>query len=121
MSESEIMTIIIAFHMSHHRDFKNFYLGLICRYYRNNFPTLLSYTRFLEVMPSVLIPLSSFFTHVKESRLALSSSTQRALKCVISCAYYDIKSSKALRQEGKEQWAGFTVLNFTLLPTTLVI
>ena len=23
MSESEIMTIIIAFHMSHHRDFKN--------------------------------------------------------------------------------------------------
>lgn len=65
MSESEIMTIVIAFHMSHQRDFKNYYLGIIHRYYKNEFPTLLSYTRFLEVMPSVLIPLSSFFTHVK--------------------------------------------------------
>jgi len=65
MSESEIMTIIIAFHMSHQRDFKNFYLGIIRRYHLNDFPTLLSYTRFLEVMPSVLVPLSSFFTHVK--------------------------------------------------------
>jgi hypothetical protein len=27
MSASEIMCIIIAFHMSHHRDFKNFYKG----------------------------------------------------------------------------------------------
>ncbi len=31
MSESEIMTLIIAFHMSHQRDFKNFYLGIIHR------------------------------------------------------------------------------------------
>ena len=61
MSESEIMTIIIAFHMSHQRDFKNFYLGIVRRYYKHDLPTLLSYTRFLEVMPSVLVPLSSFF------------------------------------------------------------
>ncbi|CAH8198979.1 hypothetical protein VAE130_570644 [Vibrio aestuarianus] len=65
MSESEIMTIIIAFHMSHQRDFKNFYLGIVRRHYKSYFPTLLSYTRFLEVMPSVLVPLSSFFSHVK--------------------------------------------------------
>ncbi|MDE1486574.1 IS982 family transposase [Xenorhabdus bovienii] len=65
MSTSEIMTIIIAFHMSHQRDFKNFYLGFIYLYHRKAFPTLLSYTRFLEVMPTVLIPLSSFFTHLK--------------------------------------------------------
>ncbi len=51
MSESEIMTIIIAFHMSHQRDFQNFYLGIVHRYYKNDFPTLLSYTRFIEVMP----------------------------------------------------------------------
>ena len=29
MSMSEIMTIIIGFHMSHHRDFKNYYLGVL--------------------------------------------------------------------------------------------
>jgi len=65
MSESEIMTIIIAFHISNHHDFKNDYLGFIGQFYKSDFPTLLSYTRFLEVMPSVLVPLSSFSTHVQ--------------------------------------------------------
>ncbi len=65
MSKSQILTIIIVFHMPHQRDFKNFYLGIIHRYHKSEFLTLLSYTRFLEVMPSVLVPLSSFFTHVK--------------------------------------------------------
>ena len=65
LSHSEIMTIIIAFHMSHHRDFKNYYLGLIRRYHHQDFPALLSYTRFLEMMPAVLVPLSAYFTHLK--------------------------------------------------------
>ncbi len=65
MTSSEIMTIIIAFHMSHQRDFKHFYIGFIAIYHKKDFPTLLSYTRFLEVMPKVLVPLSSFFTHLK--------------------------------------------------------
>jgi len=65
MSASEVMTIIIAFHMSHHRDFKNFYIGIVRRYHHNDFPNLLSYTRFLEVMPSVLVPLSSYFSLLK--------------------------------------------------------
>ncbi len=33
MSESEVMKIISAFHMSYYRDFKNFYLGLVSRHY----------------------------------------------------------------------------------------
>ncbi|ENM5772520.1 hypothetical protein V4V48_004335 [Vibrio mimicus] len=59
------MTIIIAFHMPHQLDFKNFYLGTIHVYHNNQFPTPLSYSRFLEVMPSVLVAPSSFFTHLK--------------------------------------------------------
>ena len=65
MKPSEIMTIIIAFHMSHHRDFKNFYTGNLQRFYRKEFPQMLSYTRFLEMMPSVLVPLSVYFTQLK--------------------------------------------------------
>lgn len=66
MSSSEIMTIVIAFHMSRQRDFNNFYIGgIVRRYHLRDFPNLLSYTRFLEVMPSVLVPLSSYFTHLK--------------------------------------------------------
>ena len=44
MSSSEIMTIIIAFHMSQQRDFKNFYIGIVRRYHHNDFSNLLSNT-----------------------------------------------------------------------------
>jgi hypothetical protein len=65
MTPSEIMSIIILLHMSHHRDFKNYYIGYISNFYKNDYPNLLSYTRFLKVMPSVLIPLCSYFTILK--------------------------------------------------------
>jgi len=50
------MTILIAFHQSAYRNFKWFYTQLVCRYWRNAFPGLVSYNRFVEWMPSVLIP-----------------------------------------------------------------
>ena len=62
MTESEIMTIIISFHMSNHRDFKNYYKGFVAQFYKSAFPNLLSYTRFIELMPTVLVPLCSYFT-----------------------------------------------------------
>ena len=62
MTISEIMTIIITFHCSNHRDFKNFYKGYVARFLKKDFPQLLSYTRFIEVMPKALVPLCSYFT-----------------------------------------------------------
>jgi len=59
MTMSEIMTIIITFHSSNQRDFKNYYTGIVARFYKGHFPTLLSYTRFLAVMPKALTPLSA--------------------------------------------------------------
>lgn len=57
LSESEIMTILIAFHQSHCRNFKAFYLGYVCQNWRAAFPGLVSYNRFVEFMPSVLVLL----------------------------------------------------------------
>ncbi len=61
MTPSEIMTIVIHFHQSNYKDFKNYYLRHVHQYLRKEFPRLLSYTRFLEVMPRVLIPLCAYF------------------------------------------------------------
>jgi hypothetical protein len=49
-SLSEIMTILIAFHQSAYRNFKWFY-KLVCRYWHQAFPGLVSYHRFVEWMP----------------------------------------------------------------------
>lgn len=67
MSMAEIMTVIILFHMSHHRDFKNFYKGYLARFHKKDFPELLSYTRFLELMPRAVAPLSSYFKTLKST------------------------------------------------------
>ena len=65
MTTSEIMTIVVSFHMSHYRDFKNYYLGYVYLVYKNEFPNLLSYTRFLAVMPRVIVPMCAYFTSLK--------------------------------------------------------
>lgn len=54
LSLSEIMTIIIYFHQSHYRDFKAFYQRHLCRHHRCDFPGLVSYQRFVELMPTAL-------------------------------------------------------------------
>lgn len=51
------MTIVIAFHQSHYRTFKQFYVEHVCVYWRDAFPRLPSDQRFVEWMPSLLIPL----------------------------------------------------------------
>lgn len=51
---SEIITILIHFHQSHYRDFKAYYTDYVCQQLRGEFPGLVSYTRFVELMPSAL-------------------------------------------------------------------
>lgn len=60
MSESEIMTIVIYFHLMRYRDFKHYYLFHVCRNMRAEFPQLLSYNRFVELMQTCLLPLVVF-------------------------------------------------------------
>ncbi|ENM5740627.1 IS982 family transposase, partial [Vibrio mimicus] len=100
MSESEVMTII-AFYMSHHRDFKNFYLGIVHQHYKSHFPTLLSYTRFLEVMPSVLIPVSRFFTHVKGVPIGIEFIDSTSIKVCHNLRIPRHKISKGIASRGK--------------------
>lgn len=57
LSKSEVMTILIRFHQSHYRDFKTFYLEYVWPYLRSEFPHLVSYNRFVELLPGVLLPL----------------------------------------------------------------
>jgi hypothetical protein len=56
---SEIMTIVILFHSSRFRDFKHFYLNLL-NFHRPAFAGLVSYTRFVELMPSALVALCAY-------------------------------------------------------------
>ena len=57
------MTILIHFHQSHYRNFKAYYCEHVQPYLRSEFPDLVSYTRFVDFIPSALLPLCAYFLH----------------------------------------------------------
>lgn len=54
---SEIMTILVLFQFSHYRTFKDFYLACLVPHYKQAFPNLVSYGRFIELTPYAIMPL----------------------------------------------------------------
>ena len=57
LSLSEILTITVHFHQSNHKTFKYYYLNYVCTQLRSDFPGLVSYNRFVELMSEVTVPM----------------------------------------------------------------
>ena len=57
LSLSEVMTIIIHFHQSGYRTFKSYYQNYVQVHLRCEFPTLVSYSRFVRLMTRAVVPL----------------------------------------------------------------
>jgi hypothetical protein len=60
LEPSEIMTILIHFHQSHYRTFKAYYTEYVQKHLVSEFPDLVSYQRFVELTPQMLIPLLAY-------------------------------------------------------------
>ena len=60
LSHSEIITIIVFYHQSGYKTFKWFYERYVCRHLKKEFPKLVSYNRFIEFLPDILVPLAIF-------------------------------------------------------------
>lgn len=57
MHLSEVMTILVWFHVVGYRNFKQFYLHEVSKHLRHEFPHLVSYNRFVELQRAALLPL----------------------------------------------------------------
>lgn len=60
LSLSEIITLLVHFHQSSYRNFKSYYLLHVSQYLRAEFPNLLSYHRFVALVPTVFAPLCAY-------------------------------------------------------------
>jgi len=60
VSESEVMTIVIYFHIMRYRDFRHYYLFHVYRNMTSEFPSLVSYNRFVELSNKSLLPLAAY-------------------------------------------------------------
>jgi hypothetical protein len=62
---SEVMTIVVSFHQSGYRTFKDYFRRYVRPYLRWAFPQVVSYTRFVELMPQTLVPRCAYLQTCK--------------------------------------------------------
>lgn len=60
MSDAEVITLLILFHLKGYRCLKHFYLYHVKEHMRNDFPELVSYNRFVELQQKVAMPMTVF-------------------------------------------------------------
>jgi transposase len=107
LSVSEIMTIIIHFHQSHYRDFKAYYTEHVCQALRTEFPHLVSYERFVILMPSVLGPLSAYLKSLYGRCQGISFLDSTALLVCDNHRIHNHKVFASLAQRGKGSMGWF--------------
>jgi len=93
---SEVMTILVMYHhMTGFRNFKTFYKLYICSNYgKSLFPNVVSYSRFVELIPLALIPLVKFSQNRtgQNTGIAFVDSTK-----IVVCHNKRINSNKVFR------------------------
>lgn len=57
---SEVMTILIHFHQSHYPTFKAYYTEHVQVHLTKEFPQLVSYPRFVALIPGVMVPMLAY-------------------------------------------------------------
>ena len=107
LSVSEIMTIIIHFHQSHYRNFKAYYTEHVCQHLRSEFPNLVSYERFVILMPSVLGPLSAYLKSLYGRCHGISFIDSTALLVCDNHRIHNHKVFAWLAQRGKGSMGWF--------------
>lgn len=103
---SEVMTILILFHMYRYRDFKTFYLLYVRKHMNKDFPQLVSYTRMLGLKKDTLMPLCAFLVSKKASPtgIAFIDSTKLAVCHNIRIPRNKVFDGWAARGKGTMGW-----------------
>ena len=104
---SEIMTIIIHFHQSQYRNFKAYYREHVCQHLRSEFPGLVSYERFVVLMPSVFGPLSAYLKSLYGRCHGISFIDSTALSVCDNHRIHNHKVFAKFAQRGKGSMGWF--------------
>jgi hypothetical protein len=98
---SEVMTIIVLFHQSSYRNFKSFYTKHVFKHLVWAFPRLVSYNRFVELMPSALVPLCGYLQSRKGECSGISFIDSTSLKVCHNRRIHSHKVFEGCARRGK--------------------
>lgn len=97
---SEMMTIILLFHQSPCKNFKYFYLSYL-QLYKGEFPGLLSYSRFIYLMPRTFMPFNVLMSVLFGQKTGTYFIDSTGLKVCCSKRTHSHKVFKGLATLGK--------------------
>ena len=107
LNMSEIITIMINFHIEGYRDFKNYYKRHVCNVLKWAFPRLVSYNRFVELEKTAMVPLVSFLYSMRGRETGIYFVDSTALEvCHIKRAKWN-KTFKGLAAKSKSTMGWF--------------
>jgi hypothetical protein len=95
------MTIIVLFHASSYRNFKAYYTEHAMKHYAGAFPRLVSYQRFVELMPSALVPLCGYLQTKKGRCSGISFIDSTSLKVCHNRRIHSHKVFEGCARRGK--------------------
>lgn len=101
LSLSEVMTIIVYYHYLGYKNFKYYYIRHVCKYLKKDFPNLVSYNRFVELMSKALIPLIVYLNIKLGKATGISFIDSTSLNVCHNRRIHSHKVFKGLAQRGK--------------------
>ena len=104
---SEIMTIVIEFHRSNYRTFKHFYKNHVLKNLTWAFRHLVSYNRFVELKPSILIPLSFYLQTRKGNNTGIAFIDSTSIAVCNNKRIHSNSVFKEIAERGKNSMGWF--------------
>lgn len=109
------MTILIYFHQSQYRNFKAYYTEHVCKHVRAEFPNLVTYERFVILMPAVLGPLSAYLKSLYGRCSGISFMDSTALGVCDNHRIHNHKVFEGVAERGKGSMGWFYGLKLHLV------
>ena len=98
MSDSEVITILIYFHLRQFRNLKHFYVNYIQAHCQEYFPHTVSYNRFVELQQKAVLPMAVFLKMCclgKCTGISFIDST--SIQACHTCTAYKVRGIKRER------------------------
>jgi hypothetical protein len=112
---SEVMTIVIAFHQSGYRTFKDFYTRQVLVHWQEEFPGLVSYPRFIAFIPQALAALCAYLPTCYGACSGVGYIDSTALKVCHNKRIHAHKVFAGVAQRGKTSMGWFFGLKLHLV------
>lgn len=107
LTMSEIITILIFYQLYGAKDFKHFYFMLL-RHHKKDFPDLISYPRFVRLIPRALLPMLLFLTRTRMGKVTgISFIDSTALKVCHNKRIFHHKVFQRLAKRGRTTMGWF--------------